>query len=176
MKKAFKWFFISLWLLSIFAITVLAIVSEAHDRSENIRILEQGAHSSGTVSSKIDDDSDSGKIVYTFSTPNDNLVTNRMDVHYELYKKLEVEGPLDIAYDPANPERNIPVEQGVKSVGGIVGEAFGIAFFAAEIGGFFWWLLYCLLRLLIKPGEHLYKKIKRGSTVGKMQATTAHSL
>ncbi len=85
------------------------------DRSEGLSILSQGLRASGTVVGKENAIYNSpDEIQYSFYTGSGDLITNWREVGSDIYNHAGKGGSIEIAYDPANPTKNFPVEQGVR--------------------------------------------------------------
>jgi len=81
-------------------------------------LLNKGSRASGTVIDKnASYDPDEGytyTVSYTFSTPNAEQLSGGWFIEKPVWDKLIIGSQIEIAFDPANPSQNLPVE-GVKA-------------------------------------------------------------
>ena len=116
-KKIFSRLSIFLIVLVIFSFTLSSfiIITNLNDRSKDSMILSEGYRATGTITDKVIGDDSSNEIVYTFTTFDRKHITTRMPDRWgALFGKVDIGSSISIAYDPANPNDNFPVERGVQ--------------------------------------------------------------
>ena len=104
-----------------FAFSSFVIITSLSDRSKDSTILSEGYRATGTVTDKVIGYDSPNEIVYTFTTFDGKHITTRMPDRWgTLFGKVNIGSSISIAYDPANPNDNFPLERGVQPLWNII--------------------------------------------------------
>jgi hypothetical protein len=94
------------------------------DYLTDTRILNHSSRTIGTVTEKRDSwnlDSTAYWVTYTFAPSNGESLTGKHDhLTWESWRDLKVGGPIEIAFDSADPTKNFPVARGIRPLSHII--------------------------------------------------------
>jgi hypothetical protein len=114
--------FLLFFAASAFAGAIAYFYFSWNDHLENSNIFSEGSRAIGIILAKsVGLDDSASKIEYTFTTLEGKIITNiQPDRLGKLYNKAQEGSSIEIAYNPANPNKNFPIELGVRSLSEII--------------------------------------------------------
>jgi hypothetical protein len=147
-------------------ISVVVGVTVANDVRQvslaETELLSKGSRAIGTVIDKTTlqsgSEDDSYMITYTFSPPNGEQLTAGWLINKPAWDKLYIGSPIEIAFDPAYPSRNLPVEAEATPLWFIPLAAIVFAFLSFVVSFVLLLLVMTLIERLVNKLVPFHKK------------------